>query len=93
VIVHQERVQVVDVTVRHEDVGYLEEEHSSKVNIYTPLLETLADRLKVKKGNVLPVVLGTRGNMPSSILDSLQELHKRSTDTSYDDTPRSAALY
>jgi len=31
VVEHQRRFQVVDFTVRHQDTGYLEERHNSKV--------------------------------------------------------------
>jgi len=45
VVVHQGRVQVVDVTVRHENKGYLEEGHNSKVAKYTPPFPQLATQL------------------------------------------------
>jgi predicted nuclease of restriction endonuclease-like RecB superfamily len=38
VVVSQGRVHVVDVTVRHEDTGYLEKGYKSKVEKYTPCL-------------------------------------------------------
>ena len=75
VVVNQGRVHVVDVTVRHEDTGYLEEGYRSKVEKYTPLLEVLAEQLKVERGRVLPLVVGTRGSLPKSTLDSLRELN------------------
>ena len=42
VVIHQGRVQIVDVTVRYEDTGYLEEGHNSKITKYTPLLPQIA---------------------------------------------------
>ena len=45
VVVHHGRVQVVDVTVCHEDTGYLEEGHKSKTDKYAPLLPQLATQL------------------------------------------------
>ena len=75
VVVNQGRVHVVDVTVRHEDTGYLDEGHKSKVGKYTPLLEILAEQLKVERGRVLPLVVGTRGCMPEATLDSLREIN------------------
>jgi len=45
VVVNQGRVHVVDVTVRLEDIGYLDEGYRSKVKKYTPLLEILAAKL------------------------------------------------
>ena len=73
VVVHQGKVQVVDVTVRHEDTGYLEEHHNSKVAKHT-LLPQLATQMKLVPGNVLPTVIGTRGAIPKSTLSSLKEL-------------------
>ena len=75
VVVNQGRVHVVDVTVRHEDTGYLEEGYRSKVEKYTPLLETLANQLNVERGRVLPIVVGTRGSMPVFTIDSLREMN------------------
>jgi hypothetical protein len=43
VVVSQGRVHVIDVIVRHEDAGYLDEGHRSKRKKYTPLLHQLAD--------------------------------------------------
>jgi len=57
VVVSQGRVQAVDVTVRHEDTGYLEEGHRSKVEKYIPLLDVLAGQLNVERGRVLPIVV------------------------------------
>jgi hypothetical protein len=47
VVVSQGRVHVIDVTVRHEDTGYLKEGHRSKVEKYTPLMEILAAQIKL----------------------------------------------
>jgi hypothetical protein len=75
VVVSQGRVHVVDVTVRHEDTGYLDEGYRSKVEKYTPLLEILASQLSVERGRVLPLVVGTRGSMPVTTIDSLREIN------------------
>jgi hypothetical protein len=75
VVVSQGRVHVVDVTVRHKDTGYLEECYRSKVEKYTPLLDTVAEQLKVERGRVLPLVVGTRGCLPKSAIDTLNELN------------------
>jgi hypothetical protein len=74
VVIHQERGLVVDVTVRHEDKGYLEEGHSSKVHKYTPLLPIISQQLQPAPGKVLPIVIGTRGALPKATLLSLEEL-------------------
>jgi hypothetical protein len=65
---------VIDVTVRHEDRGYLEGGHDSKVDKYTPLLPILAEQLQVTPGKVLPIVIGTRGAVPKATISSLEEL-------------------
>jgi hypothetical protein len=75
VVVNQERVHVVDVTVRHEGTGYLEEGYKSKVEKYAPLMDTLATQLRVQPEKVLPMVIGTRGCIPESTLDSLRDLN------------------
>jgi hypothetical protein len=65
---------MIDVTFRHEDAGYLDEGHRSKLQKYTPL-HHLADQLKVNTGRVLPLVIGTRGCIPSSTTKALRELN------------------
>jgi hypothetical protein len=75
VAVNQARVHVVDGTVRHEDTSYLDEGQRSKVEKYTPLLETLAEQLKVERGQVLPTVVGTRGSLPNTTIDSMREIN------------------
>jgi len=54
VVVNQGRVHVVDVTVRHEGTGYLDEGYRSKVDKYPPLLDILAHQLKVEKDESYP---------------------------------------
>jgi len=67
-------VQVIDVTVRHEDIGYLEEDHNSNIRKYKPLIPTLAKQLRQKPSRVLPIVIGTRGALPKSTILSLEDL-------------------
>jgi len=67
-VISQGRVHVVDITVHHEDKGYLEEGRKSKINKYTPLLPTLANQLQVAPGRVLPVVIGKGGPCPRTQL-------------------------
>ena len=45
VVINPRRVLVIDVTVRHEGTGYLEESRTSKIRKYTPLLPLLAGQL------------------------------------------------
>jgi hypothetical protein len=65
VAIDRERVQGIDVTVRHEDIGYLEEGHNSKIKKSTPLLPTIAKQLRQEPGRVLLVVIGTSSFKPS----------------------------
>jgi hypothetical protein len=74
VVILRERVHVIDVTVRHEDIGYLEEGHNSKIKKYTSLIPTLAKQLQQQPGRVLPIVIGTRGALPKSTVLSLEDL-------------------
>jgi len=50
VVVNQGEFHVVDVTIHQEDTGYLDEGYRSKVEKNIPLLEILAEQLKVKRG-------------------------------------------
>jgi hypothetical protein len=45
------------------------------VEKYTPLLEILADQLKVEQGCVLPIVVGTRGCLPKDTIESMREIN------------------
>jgi hypothetical protein len=51
---------VIDVTVRHEDTGYLQGGFNEKINKYSNPVPILAERFNVDPGKVLPVVVGTR---------------------------------
>jgi hypothetical protein len=74
VVINRGRVLVIDITVHHEDTGYMEKGRSSKIRKYTPLLPLLADQLQVEPGEVLPIVVGTRGAIPKTTIASLQHL-------------------
>jgi hypothetical protein len=74
VVIHQKRVHMVDVTVRHEDVGCLQNGYNEKHRKYTPLLQVLADQHHIDPGRVLPIVVGTRGAIPKSTIAALEEL-------------------
>lgn len=52
VIKSQERVFVVDVTIRHEDGDNLTQGHTDKVRKYTPLLPVLRQRIGANDGEV-----------------------------------------
>ena len=61
VVKNGERVLVVDVTVRYENKDYLAKAEKEKINKYRPCLKALKDLLNASGGEVLPVVLGSRG--------------------------------
>jgi hypothetical protein len=74
VVKNQEGVFVVD-TVRHEDGGNLQMGRRSKIKKYAPLLPDLLKRFKATAGEVLPVVVGTRGALPKQTIEVLNKLH------------------
>lgn len=61
VVKNKERVLIVDVTVRYENKDYLSKAEKEKITKYKPCLEHLKAKFKVSKGEVVPVVLGSRG--------------------------------
>ena len=61
VVKNGERVLVVDVTVRYENKDYLAKAEKEKINKYRPGLKALKDLFNASGGEVLPVVLGSRG--------------------------------
>jgi hypothetical protein len=78
VIKNREGVFVVDVTVRHEDGDYLRIARKGKIDKYEKLLPDLKERLKADRGEVLPIVVGTRGVIPNETLLALEKLNIRS---------------
>ena len=61
VVKNGERVLVIDVTVRYENKDYLAKAEKEKINKYRPCLKALKDLFNASGGEVLPVVLGSRG--------------------------------
>lgn len=74
VITRQGRVFVVDVTVRHEDSDYLERARREKIDKYQALLPSLIAQFGATGGEVLPIVVGTRGAMPKLTMEALAQL-------------------
>jgi hypothetical protein len=74
VVKNQEGVFVVDVTIRHEDGANLQMGRRSKMDKYTPLLPDLRERYGVVNGEVLPIVVGTRGALPRQTIAALDKL-------------------
>jgi hypothetical protein len=42
---------------------------------YNPLFDHLAEKFKVNAGRVLPLVIGTRGCLPTNTIGVLQEIN------------------
>jgi hypothetical protein len=73
-VISQGMVNVIDLTVRHEDKRYLGEGYTSKIVKYKLLLPVLAEKLQVSPGIILPVVICTRGAIYKTTLASLAYL-------------------
>ena len=69
VVNNRERVLVIDVNVRHEGTGYLEEGRTRKIRKYTPLLPLLAEQLQAEPSRVIPIV-DTGGAIPKVTIAS-----------------------
>jgi hypothetical protein len=74
VVKNREGVFVVDVTIRHEDGGNLQTGRRSKIEKYARLLPDLQRIHEVEKGEVLPIVIGTRGALPKQTVEVLDKL-------------------
>jgi hypothetical protein len=74
VVKNQEGVFVVDVTIRHEDGANLQMGRRSKMEKYAPLLLNLRERFDMENGEVLPIVVGTRGALPRQTIAALDKL-------------------
>jgi hypothetical protein len=75
VVKNHKGVFVVDVTVRHENRDYLRAGRRSKIEKYSQLLPDLQGRLGGENGEVLPIVIGTRGAIPKSTVAALENLN------------------
>lgn len=71
---NRERVQVVDITVRHEDGDLLAQGQNEKIEKYSRLIPYLRERMGATHGEVLPIVVGSRGAMPRETVKSLATL-------------------
>lgn len=74
VIKNGERVLVVDVTVRYENKNYLALAEKEKVEKYRPCLKALKEVFNAKGGEILPVVLGSRGTITPNTEKVLKRL-------------------
>jgi hypothetical protein len=83
VIKIQDRVFVVDVTIRHEDGDTLDRARRSKLEKYAPKIQELKRRLGAEDGEVVPTVIGTRGAMPTTTIHALRKLNITTKQTLY----------
>ena len=74
VIKNGERVLVVDVTVRYENKNYLALAEKEKIEKYRPCLRALKEIFNAKGGEILPVVLGSRGTITPNTEKVLKRL-------------------
>lgn len=74
IIKSKERILVVDITVRLEDGRYLDSARLEKINKYSPLLHHLLLANNISHGQVIPVVIGSRGGMPKNTIIQLRKL-------------------
>lgn len=79
IIKNQTGVFVVDITVRHEDGDYLRKAKQEKEDKYKKILPNMLHQFQAEKGEVLPIVIGTRGAMPKKTLTSLAILGLKKT--------------
>jgi hypothetical protein len=75
VVKNHKGVFVVDVTVRHEDGDSFRAGRKSKIEKYSQPLSDLQERLRSEKGEVFPIVIGTRGVVPESTFIALEKLN------------------
>lgn len=71
---NEERVLVIDVTVRYEHRTYLDEGRTEKINKYRQILSTLRRDLQSKSEEVVPIVVGSRGAIPKETRKALLRL-------------------
>ncbi|XP_076303045.1 uncharacterized protein LOC143221497 [Lasioglossum baleicum] len=74
VIKDQDRLRVVDVTVRFEDVDGFRKAFKDKIDKYKETAKYLRARLNCNRAEVLPIVVGSRGAMPLSTAKNLRAL-------------------
>lgn len=74
VIKNQEKLIVVDVTVRYEIGGSLRRAYTEKVEKYKETAELIKGKLGCKTAEVLPIVVGARGAMTVKTVRNLKAL-------------------
>jgi len=74
VILNEEGVLVLDVTVRYENKDFLALAAKEKVDKYNPIASKLKRDLKTKSARVVPIVIGSRGAIPKGTVQELKKL-------------------
>lgn len=74
IIKNEERLHIVDVTIRYENRDYLQKAEAEKISKYKECLEFLLNKYKMKKGSILPIVIGSRGAIPLNTRSNLKKL-------------------
>lgn len=80
VILNEERVIVLDVTVRYENKSFLAEAAKEKVNKYICIAAKLKKDFKVCDAKVVPIVVGSRGALPAATITELKQLKIKKSD-------------
>jgi hypothetical protein len=69
---NEELILVVDVTVHYENKDYLSKAEKEKVDKNLPCLKHLKEKFNISRGEVLPVVLSTRGAITPNTENNLK---------------------
>lgn len=70
----QERLIVMDVTVHYEDRRSLANVYQEKISKYGATAEMIKQKLGCKSAEVMPIVVGSRGAMPTKTKEILKKL-------------------
>jgi hypothetical protein len=76
-----DRVFVVDVTIRHEDGDSMANGRNDKFEKYNKLVPVCCELLGASHGQVVPIVIGTRGAMPKQTQEDLRTIGIRDRKT------------
>lgn len=74
VVMKEEKVLVLDVTVRYENGNFLAAAAQEKKNKYEIILPKLKQIFKKKHDRVVPIVVGSRGALPRATVTELRKL-------------------
>lgn len=74
VIKNDEKLQVIDITVRYEKGNYLKEAAREKVEKYKNTAELIKIKMDCVESEVLPIVVGSRGALPEDTKKMLKML-------------------